>query len=87
MQFLSLLFLKAADIKLKLGHNKNVHSYFPYCHWNVNSLATDNDSKVLVLKSYNSTLKCDCICICETFLDFLFRLGNKSLMLKGYNSI
>ena len=54
--FLSILILKARDIELNPGHQKNYHSYFFCCHWNNNnnSLATDNYSKVVALKAYNS---------------------------------
>ena len=34
-----------------------LHSYFSCFHWNVNSLATDNYSKVVALKAYNSIYK------------------------------
>ena len=40
--FLSILVLEAGDIELNPGPNKNSHSYFSCCHWNVNSLPTDN---------------------------------------------
>ena len=47
--------LKAGDIELNPGPKKIPHSYFSCCHCNVNNLATDNYSKVLALKAYNST--------------------------------
>ena len=86
--FLSILILKARDIKLNPGPPpKNPHSYFSCCHWNINSLATDNYSKVLALKTCNSTYKYDFICISETFLDSSFESDDKDLMLDGYNLI
>ena len=84
----SILILKAGDTELIPGLPKNPHSYFTCCHWNVKSLATDNHSKVLALKAYNSTCKYDFICISKTFLDSSFEESdNKDLMLDSYNSI
>ena len=79
--------LNAGDIKLNPGPKKNSHSYFSCCHWSVNSLATDNYSKVLTLKTYNSTYKYDFICISETFLDSSFESDEEDLRLDGHNLI
>ena len=81
--FLSILILKVGDIELNPGPPKNSHSYFSCCHWNVNSLATDNYSKVVALKAYNSIYKYDFINISETFLDSSFESDDKNLMLEG----
>ena len=82
--FLSVFIFKAGDIELNPGPPKIPQSYFSCCHWNVNSLATCNYSKVLRLKACNSICKYDFICISETFLDSLFESDNKDLMLDGY---
>ena len=60
-EFLSVLILKGEDIKLNPWPNKNSYLYLSYCHWNVNSLATDNYSKVVALKTYNFICKYDFI--------------------------
>ena len=85
--FISIFILKAGDIELNPGPKKIPHSYFSCCHCNVNNLATDNYSKVLALKAYNSTYKYDFICISETFLDSSFEPDDKDLMLDGYKLI
>ena len=85
--FLYFFILKAGDVELNPGRKKVPHSYFSCCHWNVNSLATDNYSKVLALKAYNSTYKYGFICISETFLDSSFEPDDKDLMLDGYKLI
>ena len=85
--FLFVLIFKAGDIELNPAPNKNSHSYLSCCHWNVNSLATDNYSKVVALKTYNSIYKYDFISINETFLDSSFDSDNKDLMFEGYNLI
>ena len=81
--FLSVFILKAGDIELNPGPKKYSSFIFSCCHWNVNSLATDNYSKVLALKAYNSTYKCDFICISETFLDSSSEPDDKDVMLDG----
>ena len=67
--FLYIFVLKAVDIELNPGPEKIPYSYFSCCHWNVNSLAADNYSKVQALKAYNSTYKYDLIIIGKTSLD------------------
>ena len=85
--FLSILILKVGDIELNPGLQKHSHSYFSWHHWNLNSLATDNYSKVVALKACNSIYKYDFICICQTFLDYSFESDDRNLMLEGYNLI
>ena len=85
MHFFPIFILQAGDIKL--WTKKIPHSYFSCCDWNVNSLATDNYSKVLALKAYNSTYKYNFTCISETFLDSSFEPGNTDLVLDYYNLI
>ena len=45
--FFSIFLLKAEDVEPNAGNKKFHHSYFSWCHWNVNSLATYNYSKVV----------------------------------------
>ena len=85
--FLSIFVLKVGDIELNPEPKKIPYSYFSCCHWNVNSLAADNYSKVSALKAYNSTYKYDFIYISETFLDSSFEPDDKDLLLDGYNLI
>ena len=82
-----ILVLKAGYIELNPGPNKKSHSYFPCCHWNVNSLPTDNYYKVAALKAYNSVYKYDFLCVSETFLNSSFESNDKDLMIEGYNLI
>ena len=84
---MSILVLKTGDIELNPGPNKKSHSYFSCCHWNVNSLPTDNYCKVAALKAYNSVYKYDFLCVSETFLNSSFESSDKDLMIEGYNLI
>ena len=79
--------MKAGDIELNPGPNKKSHSYFSCCHWNVNSLPTDNYCKVAALKAYKPVYKHDFLCVCETFLNSSFESYDKDFMIVGYNLI
>ena len=79
--------MKAGDIELNPGPNKKSHSYFSCCHWNVNSLPTNNYCEVASLKAYNSVYKYDFLCVSETFLNSSFESSDKDLMIEGYNLI
>ena len=49
-----LLLICAGDIELNPGPRKNNTSYnFSFCHWNLNSIAAHNFSKLSVLEAYN----------------------------------
>ena len=81
-----------ADDKYPLLNRDNsyfikTHSYFCCCHWNVNSLPTDNYCKAAALKAYNSVYKYDFLCVSETFLNSSFESNDKDLMIEGYNLI
>ena len=85
--FLSILVLKTSDTELNPGSNKKSHSYFSCCHWNVNSLPTDNYCKVAALKADKPVYKHDFLCVCETFLNSSFESYDKDFMIVGYNLI
>ena len=84
---MSILVLKSGDIELNPGSNKKSHSYFSCCHWNVNSLPTDNYCQVAASKAYNSVCKNDFLFVSETFLNSSFESNDKDLMTEGYNLI
>ena len=49
-----LLLICAGDIELNPGPRKNNTSYnFSFCHWNLNSIAAHNFSKLSLLGAYN----------------------------------
>ena len=83
---MSILVLKPSGIELNTGPNKS-HSYFSCCHWNVNSLPTDNYCNVAALEAYSSVYKYDFLCVSETFLNFLFESNDKDLMIESYKLI
>ena len=83
-----LLLICAVDIKLNPGPRKNNVSHnFYFCHWNLNSIAAHNFSKLSLLEAYNVEHKFDMICLSETFLGSSIPSNDESLNMKGYKLI
>ena len=84
-----LLLLKCAgDIELNPGPRKSNTFYnFSFCHWNLNSIAAHNFSKLSLLEAYNVQHKFDMICLSETFLDSSIPTNDEKLNMKGYKLI
>lgn len=83
--FISYFLWICGDIEKNPGpndwHNLSV------CHWNLNSIAAHNFSKLSALQAYNSTHNFDIICLSETFLDSSYSSQDEALVLKGYKFI
>ena len=83
-----LLLTCAGDIELNPGPRTNNTSYnFSFCHWNLNSIAAHNFSKLSSLEAYNVQHKFDMICLSETFLDSSIPTNDERLSMKGYKLI
>ena len=82
---LFLLLLLHGDIESNPGPKKNKKTYFPLCHWNVNSLVAHK--KISLLAAYNSVYRYDIICISESFLDSTISDDDNILHMEGYNLI
>ena len=83
-----LLLICAGDIELNPGPRKNNTSYnFSFCHWNLNSIAAHNFSKLSLLEAYNVQHKFDMICLSETFLDSSIPTNDERLNMKEYKLI
>ena len=83
-----LLLICAVDIKLNPGPRKNNVSHnFYFCHWNLNSIAAHNFSKLSLLEAYNVEHKFDIICLLETFLDSSIPSNDERLYMNGYKLI
>ena len=71
-------------IQLNPGPRKNNTCYiFSLRHWHLNSVATQNFSKLSLLEPYNIQHKFDMICLLETFLDSSIPHYDERLYLKG----
>ena len=79
-----LLLICAGDIELNPGPRKNNTSYnFSFCHWNLNSIAAHNFSKLSSLEAYNVQHKFDMICLSETSIP----TNDERLNMKEYKLI
>ena len=77
------LFLQChGDIETNSGPKHIKNKSISVCHWNLNSLAAHNFSKLTQLKAYNSTYKYDFIRLSETFLNSF--IPDKVINIKGY---
>ena len=77
----------SGDIEKNQGPKKDISQTFSIVHWNLNSLATHNFTKVVLLKAYLSVQRFDIFCIFETYLKSSITKDNDSLRIPGYDSI
>ena len=78
------LFLRQhGDFEVNPGPKKKAAvKHFPYCHWNVNSLAAHDYKKVSLLEAYNAIHHYDLICVSETYLDSSISMMKKIFQLR-----
>ena len=71
------------------SRTKKSGNYQPlkFCHWNLNSILSENCFKVSLLKSFNSLYNYDFICLSETFLSLSVSSTLDSLNIDGYNIV
>ena len=87
IQLYSILVKLSGDVEENLGPKPKLCQSFSICHWNVNSLAAHNFSKVSLLRACISIHKFDKICISETFLNCDTAFDDDNLEIKGYNIV
>lgn len=80
-----LLLLLCGDIEINPGP-KNSYN-LSVCHWNLNSIAAHNFSKLTSLEAYNLIHKYDIICLSETYLDSAYKLDDEALALSNYKLV
>ena len=86
--FLTLLLLCHGDIESNPGPKKSGNSQpLKFCHWNLNSILSENCFKVFLLKSFNALHNYDFICLSETFLSPSVSSTLDSLNTNGYNIV
>ena len=61
--------------------------YLTICHWNLNSIAAHNFTKIALLKAYLSVHKMDIVCLSETFLDSSIPIDDDNLQIPGCSSV
>ena len=86
--YVLLLLICAGGIEVNPGPRKDNSSYnFSLYHWNLNSIATNNFSKLSLLEAYNMQHRFHMFCLSETFLDSSIPPNNERLYMKGYKLI
>ena len=79
--------LQHGDIESNPGPKKEQIKYISCCHWNVNSLLTQNMCKISQIQAYNSLNNYNFICISETFFDSSILEIDRNFQLNGYQLI
>ena len=79
------LLILCGDIELNPGPKDS--KYLSLCHWNLNSIASHDFTKVSALKAFNSTKYFDFICLSKSYLDSTIFLDGQLFCLDGYKLI
>ena len=77
----------SGDIETNPGPVTNYSQGFKICHWNLNSLPTDNFIKIPHLEAYAISHNIDIFCLSETFLNSSYSNNDTRLHLHGYSLI
>ena len=77
----------SGDIETNPGPITNYAHGFKICHWNLNSIATDNFVKIPLLEAYAISYNFDVVCLSETFLDSTYSNDDPRLQLSGYSLV
>ena len=81
------LLMLCGDIESNPGPRPNSGQSFSICHWNLNSIAGHNFSKISLLKVYNAIHTYDIICLSETYLNHNTLSDNYNLKIPRYELI
>ena len=80
--------IKIANTSFNSGPRKDKScDNFSTCHWNLNSNASHNFSKLSLLGAYNTHHMYDIICISETYLDSSVPYDDPILNLSDYKLV
>ena len=85
MWHISILIYLSGDIETNPGPVTNFSQGFKICHWNLNSIPTDNFVKVPLIEVYALTHNLDIICLSETFLDSSYSNDDPKIQISVYS--
>ena len=86
--FFALLLLCHGDVESNPGPKKSGNCQpLKFCHWNLNSILSENCFKVSLLKSFNALHNYDFICLSESFLSPSVSSTLDSLNTDDYNIV
>ena len=77
----------SGDVEKNPGPKSYSAQDLTICHWNQNSIASHNFTKIALLKAYLSVHKMDIICLSETFLDSSISIDDDHLQIPGYSCV
>ena len=81
------LLMLCGDIESNPGPRPNSGQSFSICHWNLNSIAAHNFSKISLLRAYNAIHNYDIIYLSETYLNHDTLSDSDNLKIPGYELI
>ena len=81
------LLMLCGDIESNPGPRPNSGQSFSISHWNLNSIAAHNFSKISLLRAYNAIHNYDIICLSETYLNHDTLSDSDNLKIPGYELI
>ena len=81
------LLILCGDIESNPGPRPNSGQSFSICHWNLNSIAAHNFSKISLLRAYNAIHNYDIIYLSETYLNHDTLSDSENLKILGYELI
>ena len=79
------LFVLRRDIESNPGPRRNYSQCLSFCHWNRNSLPSQNYIKLSLLQAFSIVSKFDIISLSKTYLDLSIGIDEKLLSIDGYN--
>ena len=71
--------LNLSSTEINPGPKFDSSQIFTICHWNLNSIAAHNFSKINLLKAYLANSKTDIVCLSETYLHSSFLVNDENL--------
>ena len=77
----------SGDIETNPGPISSIMQSLSICHWNLNSISTDNIIKIMLLQAYLTTHSFDIVCLLETYLESAILNDDSRLSLHGYTLI
>ena len=75
----------SGDIELNPGPKRDINQCFSVCHWNLNSVASHNFSKIQSLIAYNCIHNFDIICLSESYLNCEILSSDSNLQIPCYD--
>ena len=75
------------DIEVNPGPELDSSKNYTTSHWNLNSIAVHNFSKINLLKTYLTIYKTDIVCLSETYFDCSFPVNDENVVVQCYNLV